>query len=77
MPILEKEQIRREMGEDYKARMEDSQKEMEEMKKSWEEKLKMAAMAGVSLNMSLTFYHLEQIGILLSPWISSHVLKVG
>ncbi len=60
MPILEKEQIRREMEEDYKARMEDSQKEMEEMKKSWEEKLKMAAMAGVSVNMPLTFYHLEK-----------------
>lgn len=45
--FAEKEALRQEMEEDFKARMMESQQEVEEMKRSWQEKL--AAAQGVRL----------------------------
>ena len=42
----EKEALRKELEEDYKARMEESQQEIEEMKRSWQEKLAAAQASG-------------------------------
>lgn len=47
MPELAK--LKEEMEEEYKSRLENNQKEMEEMAKTFEERLREAQLAGVSI----------------------------
>ncbi len=50
----EKEALRAEMEEDFKARMAESQEEIEQMKRSWQEKLAAAQASTVSRSTSLS-----------------------